>query len=152
MRPPPTGGRAQGDWAINGVSIDTRSLKPGDLFVALKDVRDGHDFVATPSLRGAALVSHSSARCSGRKAGADRADVLPALERMGLAARARTKRESGAASPGSVGKTSTKEMLRAILSPGRATAAEASYNNHWGVPLTLARMPVETSARSSRSA
>ncbi len=55
-----TGGRAQGDWQATGVSIDTRTLAPGDLFVALKDIRDGHDFVAQALAKGAAaaLVSH----------------------------------------------------------------------------------------------
>jgi UDP-N-acetylmuramoyl-tripeptide--D-alanyl-D-alanine ligase len=74
-------------------------------------------------------------------------DVLKALEDLGRAARARTgARVVGVT--GSVGKTSTKEMLRAILSgQGKTHAAEASYNNHWGVPLTLARMPADTALR-----
>ena len=71
-------------------------------------------------------------------------DVLKALEDLGRAARARTRAKVVGVT-GSVGKTSTKEMLRAILSgQGRTHAAEASYNNHWGVPLTLARMPADT--------
>ena len=66
------------------------------------------------------------------------------MEDLGKAARARTKARV-AAITGSVGKTSTKEMLRDVLSmQGRTHVAEASYNNHWGVPLTLARMPEET--------
>ena len=71
-------------------------------------------------------------------------NVLHALEALGRAARARTKARV-AAITGSVGKTSTKEMLRAVLQmQGKCHAAEASYNNHWGVPLTLARMPADT--------
>ena len=71
-------------------------------------------------------------------------EVLPALEAMGRAARARTRAQVVAVT-GSVGKTSTKEMLREVLArQGRTHAAEASYNNHWGVPLTLARMPQDT--------
>lgn len=141
-----TGGRSTRDWAANGVSIDTRTLQPGDLFVALKDVRDGHDFVAAALAKGAAaaLVSHIPA---GLPEGAPLLivpDVLQALEGLGRFARARTRAKVIGVT-GSVGKTSTKEMLRSLLSgQGRVHAAEASYNNHWGVPLTLARMPAET--------
>ncbi|MEO0485906.1 MAG: UDP-N-acetylmuramoyl-tripeptide--D-alanyl-D-alanine ligase [Pseudomonadota bacterium] len=139
-----TGGTT-GDWQAAGVSIDTRTLQPGDLFVALKAARDGHDFVTQALAAGAAaaLVSHipdgaDPARCLLVK------DVQTALEDLGRAARARTAARVVAIT-GSVGKTSTKEMLRAVLTPqGRTHAAEASYNNHWGVPLTLARMPADT--------
>ncbi|MGJ8623262.1 MAG: UDP-N-acetylmuramoyl-tripeptide--D-alanyl-D-alanine ligase [Yoonia sp.] len=141
-----TGGTTIGDWQANGVSIDTRTIEQGDLFVALKDVRDGHDFVAQALDKGAAaaLVTH---RPEGVAADAPLLivdDVLAALEALGRAARARTQARV-AAITGSVGKTSTKEMLRAVLSrQGKCHAAEASYNNHWGVPLTLARMPADT--------
>ncbi|WP_394154034.1 UDP-N-acetylmuramoyl-tripeptide--D-alanyl-D-alanine ligase [Loktanella salsilacus] len=141
-----TGGAATGDWQATGVSIDTRTLQPGDLFVALAAARDGHDFVAQALAKGAAaaLVTH---RPDGVPDGAPLlvvADVLQALEALGTAARARTQARVVAVT-GSVGKTSTKEMLRAALTPqGRTHAAEASYNNHWGVPLTLARMPADT--------
>ncbi|PZX04743.1 UDP-N-acetylmuramoyl-tripeptide--D-alanyl-D-alanine ligase [Celeribacter halophilus] len=141
-----TGGRATQAFEINGVSIDTRTIRPGDLFVALKDVRDGHDFVAQALEKGAAaaLVSRIP---EGVPEGAPLLvveDVLPALERLGAAARERVKGKVIGVT-GSVGKTSTKEMLRAILSrQGKTHAAEASYNNHWGVPLTLARMPQDT--------
>ncbi len=141
-----TGGRAQGDWQATGVSIDTRTILPGDLFVALKDVRDGHDFVAQALEKGAvaALVSHVPEGLSDDAPLLIVDDVLPALERLGAAARARTQARVVAVT-GSVGKTSTKEMLRDVLSAqGRTHAAEASYNNHWGVPLTLARMPQNT--------
>lgn len=140
-----TGGRTTRDFAATGISIDTRSLEPGDLFVALKDVRDGHDFVAQALARGAAgaLVSRIPEGCSETDPLLVVADVLPALESLGRAGRARTRARVIAVT-GSVGKTSTKEMLRAILAgQGTVHAAEASYNNHWGVPLTLARMPAD---------
>ena len=141
-----TGGRAQGTWACDGVSIDTRTIEAGDLFVALKDVRDGHEFVAQALEKGAsaALVDHIPAGVASDAPLLIVDDVLQGLERLGAAARARTDAKV-AAITGSVGKTSTKEMLLAILSDqGRTHASVASYNNHWGVPLTLARMPQDT--------
>ncbi len=141
-----TGGRNTGDWSATGVSIDTRTLAPGDLFVALAAARDGHDFVAQALAQGAcaALVSRIPEGVAPDAPLLVVGDVLQALERLGVAARARTGARV-AAITGSVGKTSTKEMLRAALSgQGRVHAAEASYNNHWGVPLTLARMPADT--------
>ncbi len=141
-----TGGRAQGGWKAQGVSIDSRSIQPGDLFVALKDVRDGHDFVAQALANGAAAAMVSRVP-EGIAANAPLLivdDVLAALERLGSAGRARSRARVVAVT-GSVGKTSAKEMLRAALDgQGRVHAAEASYNNHWGVPLTLARMPART--------
>ncbi|MGJ8584497.1 MAG: UDP-N-acetylmuramoyl-tripeptide--D-alanyl-D-alanine ligase [Marinosulfonomonas sp.] len=141
-----TGGSTTKDWVAQGVSIDTRSLVPGDLFVALTDVRDGHDFVAAALEKGAAaaLVSRVPEGVPVDAPLLIVDDVLDGLGRLGMAARARTGAKIAAVT-GSVGKTSTKEMLRAILSgQGRVHAAEASYNNHWGVPLTLARMPQDT--------
>lgn len=138
-----TGGKVTAPWAAKGVSIDTRTLQPGDLFVALKDIRDGHDFVVTALARGAAaaLVSRIPEGVSPDAPLLIVDDVLAALTLLGEAGRARTKARVVGVT-GSVGKTSTKEMLRAILSgQGSVHAAEASYNNHWGVPLTLARMP-----------
>ncbi|MGA0540211.1 UDP-N-acetylmuramoyl-tripeptide--D-alanyl-D-alanine ligase [Neotabrizicola sp. VNH66] len=140
-----TGGRATTEWAATGVSIDTRSLKPGDLFVALKDIRDGHDFVAQALAKGAgaALVSRIPEGVSADAPLLVVSDVLTALEAMGRAARARSRAKVVGVT-GSAGKTSTKEMLRAILAgQGQVHAAEASYNNHWGVPLTLARLPAD---------
>ncbi len=140
-----TQGRLTADWQATGVSIDTRTLAPGDLFVALTDIRDGHDFVAQALQKGAAaaLVSRIP---DGLPADAPLLivdDVLKALERLGAAARARARARVVAVT-GSVGKTSTKEMLRTLLSgQGKVHAAEASYNNHWGVPLTLARLPAD---------
>ena len=141
-----TGGKTTGDWQAGGVSIDTRTIRPGDLFVALKAARDGHDFVAQALAKGAAaaLVTHRPADVAEDAPLLIVPDVLRALEDLGRAARARTKARVIAVT-GSVGKTSTKEMLRCVLSgQGRTHAAEASYNNHWGVPLTLARMPADT--------
>ncbi|KIC30352.1 UDP-N-acetylmuramoyl-tripeptide--D-alanyl-D-alanine ligase [Leisingera sp. ANG-M6] len=141
-----TGGKAQGDWSVSGLSIDTRTIEPGDMFVALKAARDGHDFVAQALEKGAgaALVSRVP---DGVPADAPLLivdDVQAGLEALGCASRARTNAKVVAVT-GSVGKTSTKEMLARMLSDqGRTHAAVASYNNHWGVPLTLARMPRDT--------
>ncbi len=140
-----TGGMATRDFHALGVSIDTRTLQPADLFVALKDVRDGHDFVRAALDKGAAaaLVSRIPEGCSKDDPLLIVPDVLGGLEALGRAARARSSARVVAVT-GSVGKTSTKEMLRAVLAAqGPVHAAEASYNNHWGVPLTLARLPVD---------
>jgi UDP-N-acetylmuramoyl-tripeptide--D-alanyl-D-alanine ligase len=141
-----TGGTATADWQATGVSIDSRTLRPGDLFVALKDLRDGHDFVARALAGGAAaaLVTHRPAGVAADAPLLIVPDTLAALTALAVAARARTgARVVGVT--GSVGKTSTKDMLRTVLGgQGRTHAAEASYNNHWGVPLTLARMPAQT--------
>ncbi len=141
-----TGGQTTGDWVASGVSIDTRTLAPGDLFVALTAARDGHDFVAQALEKGAAaaLVSHRPADVAPDAPLLIVPDVLEGLEALGIAARARTAARVVGIT-GSVGKTSTKEMLREVLRhQGTTHAAEASYNNHWGVPLTLARMPADT--------
>jgi UDP-N-acetylmuramoyl-tripeptide--D-alanyl-D-alanine ligase len=141
-----TTGRATTDWAATGVSIDTRTLAPGDLFVALTAARDGHDFVADALAKGAAAAMVA---CVPEGVGPEAPllivdDVQAGLEALGRAARARTRARVVAVT-GSVGKTSTKEMLRRVCAgQGRTHASEASYNNHWGVPLTLARMPAET--------
>ena len=141
-----TGGQAVGDWAATGVSIDTRTLQTGDLFVALKAARDGHDFVANALAAGAgaALVSHVPDGVDDTAPLLIVPDVQAALEALGRAARARAEAKVIAVT-GSVGKTSTKEMLRHMLGAcGKTHASVASYNNHWGVPLTLARMPADT--------
>ncbi|PIV74059.1 MAG: UDP-N-acetylmuramoyl-tripeptide--D-alanyl-D-alanine ligase [Rhodobacteraceae bacterium CG17_big_fil_post_rev_8_21_14_2_50_65_11] len=140
-----TGGTVRGDWQATGVSIDTRTLQPGDLFVALKAARDGHDFVAQALEKGAAaaMVSHLPEGLTEEARLLVVGDVQAGLEALGRAARARTG-ATVIAVTGSVGKTTTKEMLRTALSAfGPTHAAEASYNNHWGVPLTLARMPAD---------
>lgn len=136
-----TGVAAVGDWAASGVSIDSRSLAPGDLFVALRDERDGHDFVEAAFAAGAAAAL--TERDMGRP-GLVVPDVVGALERLGAGARARTQARIAAVT-GSVGKTSVKEMLARIFrAAGPAHWSEKSFNNHWGVPLTLARMPAAT--------
>ncbi len=131
--------------SITGVSIDSRSLEPGDLFFAIRgDAHDGHDHVARAFEAGAAAAVVSRERAPQLAAlGAAFAveDTLNAMERLGVAARARSTAKIVAVT-GSVGKTTVKEMLRAMLTACGAThASAASYNNHWGVPLTLARLP-----------
>jgi UDP-N-acetylmuramoyl-tripeptide--D-alanyl-D-alanine ligase len=138
-----TGGTIAREVAATGVSIDTRSLQPGDLFVALRDQRDGHDFVAEALARGAAaaLVDRDPPGVPADAPLLRVADTLEGLRALGVAARTRsTARFVGVT--GSVGKTTTKEMLRLALGAlGPTHAAAASHNNHWGVPLTLARLP-----------
>jgi len=144
------GGTAQGELsaAISGVSIDTRTLEPGEVFVALKDQRDGHEFVtkAFEAGAGAALVAEGYQRKPGDGALVRVADPLRGLEMIGRAARARLSPAACViAVTGSVGKTGTKEMLKACLERVGAThAAEKSFNNQWGVPLSLAGMPAAT--------
>ena len=138
-----TAGELDSSLAVAGVSIDTRSLAPGDLFVALRDQRDGHDFVAEALRRGAAvaMVDHVPAGVPGDAPLLRVPDTLAGLAALGTAARTRS-RARFAAVTGSVGKTGTKDMLRLLLGAlGPTHAAVASYNNHWGVPLTLARLP-----------
>lgn len=138
-----TGGVAHGDWVATGISIDTRSLQPGDLFIALTDQRDGHDFVAQALGNGAvaAMVSRIPDGVPARAPLIVVPDVLAGLTALGAAGRARTNARVIAVT-GSVGKTSTKEMLREMLDgQGHVHVAEGSFNNHWGVPITLARMP-----------
>lgn len=133
---------------ITGIAIDSRSIGPGEVFFAIKGDRvDGHDFASIAVANGAALVIVSEAKlpAMGRLTApmivVD--DVLAALGRLARAARERSAAQIIAVT-GSVGKTTTKEMLRHVLAPsGKVHAAVASFNNHWGVPLTLARMPVD---------
>ena len=140
-----TGGRVTAAFEATGVSIDSRSLERGDLFVALKDVRDGHEFVPSAFAAGAAaaLVSREIEGVEGPLIVVD--DVLEALEKLGIHARERASRAVRIAVTGSVGKTSVKEMIARIhRGQGKAHWSVKSFNNHWGVPLTLARMPAET--------
>jgi UDP-N-acetylmuramoyl-tripeptide--D-alanyl-D-alanine ligase len=135
-------GSRDAGFAASGISIDTRSLQPGDLFVALQGARDGHDYVAEALTKGAAGALVSRHTGGGNVLRVD--DTLAALSRLGEFARARTQAKLIAIT-GSVGKTTTKEMLRRSLAAfGTVHAAEASFNNQIGVPLTLARMPRET--------
>ncbi len=145
-----TGGTLHGEVTkpLDAVTIDSRAVGQGDIFVAIKGERhDGHDFVANALKAGAGLglVSRVSPEMTAAGPVLEVAeDPLRGLENMGLAARARCHGQIVAVT-GSVGKTSTKEMLRTALSAsGQTHASAASFNNHWGVPLTLARMPRET--------
>ena len=141
-----TGGRAPGDWSARGVSIDSRSVAAEDLFVALKGPKfDGHDYVAGALRAGAAaaMVSRQPEGVAGRARLLTVPDTMDGLRALGVAARARTNAKIIAVT-GSVGKTGTKEALHRALGPQGLTAASAaSFNNHWGVPLSLARMPRE---------
>jgi len=138
-----TAGRLDGaPFAATGVSIDTRTLEPGDLFVALAGERDGHEFAAAALARGAAGVLAT------RPVGGPAVlvgDTLRALEALGEAARVRAPQARRGAVTGSAGKTSVTQAIRAgLVRAGRAHASVKSYNNHIGVPLTLARMPRDT--------
>ncbi|RAZ88155.1 UDP-N-acetylmuramoylalanyl-D-glutamyl-2,6-diaminopimelate--D-alanyl-D-alanine ligase [Mesorhizobium hawassense] len=139
----PIGSLPQG---ITGISIDSRSLEPGNAFFAIKgEVMDGHDFATAAVKAGAAVlvVAEGKLPSLGRLTAPMIVvqDVLAALEKLGVAARARSKAKIIAVT-GSAGKTTTKEALRHVLSAvGKVHASAQSFNNHWGVPLTLARMP-----------
>jgi UDP-N-acetylmuramoyl-tripeptide--D-alanyl-D-alanine ligase len=131
--------------AVSGLSIDSRTIAPGEAYFAIKgDVHDGHDFVAAALKAGAALAVVEAAQ---REKFASAApllvveDVLAGLVDLARAARARLDAQVIAVT-GSVGKTSTKEALRRVLgAQGPTHASAASFNNHWGVPLSLARCP-----------
>lgn len=129
---------------VTGISIDSRTVAPGEAFVALTDARDGHDFVAAALKSGASLAIVARAKRAMFSADAPLLlvdDVLEALRDLARAARARANAKIIAVT-GSVGKTGTKEALRLALSAdGETHASAASYNNHWGVPLSLARCP-----------
>ncbi len=137
-----TGGVLNGaPFEVSGVSIDTRSIESGDLFVALAGVRDAHDFVPGALASGAAgSLTTRAVEGSCVIVG----DTLKALELLGEAARDRAPAKRGAVT-GSVGKTSVTRAVEAGLRlAGRGHASVKSYNNHIGVPLTLARMPRDT--------
>ena len=145
-----TGGRNTAPWAANGVSIDSRSLAPRDLFIALQGPSfDGHDFIAKAFESGAAaavLHRRKPVDASGPLLLVD--DTMAALRGLGQAARARSRARFIGVT-GSVGKTGTKEALARALRAQAPTAASAgSLNNHWGLPLSLARL----SLASQRSA
>jgi len=130
---------------VSGLSIDSRTIAPGEAYFAIKgDVHDGHDFVAAALKAGAALAVVEAAQ---REKFASDApllvvdDVLAGLVDLSRAARERLDGRVIAVT-GSVGKTSTKEALRRVLgAQGPTHASAASFNNHWGVPLSLARCP-----------
>src|SRR5262245_36500185 len=129
---------------ISGVSIDSRSLAPSEAFVALRGLnRDGHLFVEAALTQGAAcaIVEKDFKARRGERRLIRVADTLQALNDLGIAGRARAKDTVVIAVTGSVGKTGTKEALKLALTPsGPVHVSLKSYNNHWGVPLSLANM------------
>jgi UDP-N-acetylmuramoyl-tripeptide--D-alanyl-D-alanine ligase len=130
--------------AVSGISIDSRTVKDGEAFFAVKgDTHDGHDFVAAALKQGSALAVVARSRLGGGGGDAPLIvvdDVLEALRQLARAARLRSSAKIVAVT-GSVGKTSTKEALAlALAASGKTHASAASFNNHWGVPLSLARM------------
>lgn len=141
-----TNGRSTEPWTANGVSIDTRTLEPGDLFIAIKGPNtDGHDYVEDAFAKGAAaaMVSRAGIATAGNPlllVG----DTNTGLEDLGRMARQRTQAKIIGVT-GSIGKTGTKEALRRMLEPqGRTIATQGNLNNQWGLPLSLARMPADT--------
>jgi UDP-N-acetylmuramoyl-tripeptide--D-alanyl-D-alanine ligase len=132
--------------AVSGLSIDSRSIAPGEAFFAIAHRRDGHDFVAAALAARAGLAVVAAERRA--QFASDLSllvvpDVLAGLRALAAAARARTSAKVIGVT-GSVGKTGTKEALRlALSSDGKTHASTASYNNHWGVPLSLARCPAD---------
>lgn len=141
-----THGMSTGVWSASSVSIDTRTMQPGALFVALPGTKvDGHEHVASALANGAA-----GAIVSKPVAGVDAArlivvkDVEKALQQLGHAARSRSHAKFIGVT-GSVGKTGAKEMLAAALAPvGKVYATKGNLNNHLGVPLNLANLPADT--------
>jgi UDP-N-acetylmuramoyl-tripeptide--D-alanyl-D-alanine ligase len=132
---------------VEGISINTRTIGLGELFFAIRgENNDGHAYVGAAFERGAAACVVDEAHADaliGKGACFVVHDTLAALQRLGHASRDRAQARVIAVT-GSVGKTSTKEALRTVLATAGAThASAASYNNHWGVPLTLARMPAD---------
>lgn len=134
--------------AANGISIDSRDIEKNDAFFAIKgDLFDGHNYTQNAATNGASVIVVSDAEF---KVEANNVatilvdDVLASLGRLAVASRARSHAKIVAVT-GSVGKTSTKEFLRACLeSVGKTHASIKSFNNHWGVPISLARMPQNT--------
>ncbi len=142
-----TGGQATAHWLATGVSIDSRTISAGDLFVALRGPsHDGHDHVAAALQAGAAaaMVERRPADLPSDAPLLIVPDCQAGLEALGRAGRARLKGKVIGLT-GSVGKTGTKEMLLHMLrQQGKAAATAGNLNNHLGAPLTLARMPQDT--------
>jgi UDP-N-acetylmuramoyl-tripeptide--D-alanyl-D-alanine ligase len=130
--------------SVGGLSIDSRTIEAGEAFFALTDVRDGHEFVEAALKAGAALAVIAADKRHLAPGDAPLlvvSDVLAALRDLARAARLRSNARFIGVT-GSVGKTGTKEALRLALgADGEVHASAASYNNHWGVPLSLARCP-----------
>lgn len=141
-----TGGTVGSDWMASGVSIDTRTLEPGDLFAAIKGPNhDGHNHVSAALAKGAAAAMVESRLQD--TVSADMLltvkDTVQGLRDLAAASRARSAAKICAVT-GSVGKTGTKEMLAAALAAqGKVTSTAGNLNNHYGLPLSLARMPAD---------
>ena len=139
-----TGGRSSGPWTATGVSIDSRTIAPGDLFVALRGPdHDGHDYVghALECGAAAAMISHRPDAVGNGASLLTVDDTNAALELLGAHARNRSKAKVLGIT-GSVGKTGTKEALKmALAATAPCSASASSLNNHWGVPLSLSRLP-----------
>lgn len=146
-----TGGSCATKWQATGVSIDSRTLEPGDLFIALTGPNhDGHQFVAKAFEAGAGAAMVQPPEIPVQDNSLNQVNLLrventnQALGKLAAHARSRTDAKVIAVT-GSVGKTGTKEMLRLVLSDqGLTTATSGNLNNHFGLPLSLARMPKET--------
>jgi UDP-N-acetylmuramoyl-tripeptide--D-alanyl-D-alanine ligase len=142
-----TGGHCLADWRADGVTIDSRDVRAGDLFIAIRGPKfDGHDFTADALAAGAAcaVVDHRPDAVDEFTPLLEVGDTMVALEDLGRAARDRTAAKIIAVT-GSVGKTGTKEALRFVLEDqAPCVASRGSFNNHWGVPLSLSRMPADS--------
>jgi len=135
---PATGGLEIGAFEATGLSIDTRSIQAGDLFVPLIDTRDGHDFINAAMTAGAAGTLTQK---DGFSPAIKVADTMAALQALGQAGRARGQAKRIAVT-GSMGKTSVKDALAVMLAPfGETHKSQRSFNNHLGVPITLATLP-----------
>ncbi len=141
-----TTGSNRGEWHAEGVSIDSRTVKPHDMFIAIRGPKfDGHDFAADALAAGAAVavVDHRPEAVEDDAPLLEVQNTTWALDDLARAARKRSAARVIAVT-GSVGKTGTKEALRFVLEDQAPTSAsQGSLNNHWGVPLSLTRMPVD---------
>ena len=140
-----TGGKTTGDWTVSGISIDSRKVNEGDLFIALKGPNfDGHKFAQAALDAGAnAVMVEDTTGITDTDKVLVVDDTMAALVRLGEAGRARSNAKIVAIT-GSVGKTGTKEALKYVLSQQAKThASPASFNNHWGVPISLATLPTD---------
>lgn len=134
-----TGGKVTSDFSVTGLSIDTRTLQPGDLFVAIKDVRDGHDFIpAAIEAGGAGVLCETAPEGSPAVVVPDSAKALEALGAYAV----KTREALRVGVTGSVGKTSVKDALAVMFSAlGETHKSIKSFNNHLGVPITLSTLP-----------
>jgi UDP-N-acetylmuramoyl-tripeptide--D-alanyl-D-alanine ligase len=143
------GGQVIGpEVTVDGLAIDSRLLRPGALFAAVRGERDGHDFVEAAGRSGAAavLVERVDPEAVGSMSAVQVASVDDALGALARLARSRLP-DRVVGITGSVGKTTTKDLLASVLAQRfRTAASEKSFNNELGVPLTLANAPDDTEA------